>query len=193
MSDQLLCSSCGARLRSENQESRYPGSLTEPSGSVGSTPGGSRVLQTQALATDSVPRVRLRDVTAAGTEPPAGPSSGSAEMRGQAQGRPRLEFFGEIARGGMGAVLMGRDIDWAGSSPSRSCSSRHRDEPTRSTGSSRKPRLADNSSTRGRPGLRAGLVRRPPPVLRHEAGPGPYPRRADPFPLRRRRRPAPAS
>ncbi len=110
MHDDVVCSSCGARLQSENQDGRYPGSLTQPSGSVSSTPGGARMLETQALATDSMPRVRLRDDAAAATQPPAGPSSGSAEMRGQAEGRPRLELFGEIARGGMGAVLMGRDV-----------------------------------------------------------------------------------
>jgi eukaryotic-like serine/threonine-protein kinase len=110
MSKHPVCTSCGAPLPSENQEGRCPGSLTQSSTRVGSTTAGVKVLETVALSNDIVPPVRLRDDTepAPATEPPPGLVPGL--MSGQTDGGPRLQLFGEIARGGMGAILMGRDV-----------------------------------------------------------------------------------
>jgi serine/threonine-protein kinase len=54
----------------------------------------------------SVPRVMLRDTEAGLDEPPIKVASSKVP---DAHGR--YQFFGEIARGGMGAVLKGRDVD----------------------------------------------------------------------------------
>ena len=61
----------------------------------------------------------------------------------------RYQLFGEIARGGMGAVLRAATSTWAATWPSRSCSSAIATSPSWSAGSSRKPRSAASSSIRG--------------------------------------------
>jgi eukaryotic-like serine/threonine-protein kinase len=111
MSNDHVCSSCGARLPSATQADRQPGSLTQRSASVGSTTAGATVVETLALTTDIGPGVRLRDDTEPVTLPSPPPGLGSCEIPGQADRGRRLELFGEIARGGMGAVLKGRDVD----------------------------------------------------------------------------------
>jgi eukaryotic-like serine/threonine-protein kinase len=72
---------------------------------------GVSVLETLAGTLDSLPCVRLRDDTGAGKEPPTQVDPGSLEGIAQPDRRERLQLFGEIARGGMGAVLRGRDAD----------------------------------------------------------------------------------
>jgi serine/threonine-protein kinase len=81
-------------------------------GEVGATvdlSGHASVLETLAATVGPVPRVLLRD-TDPGTEPPvqqpASPGMPAPEARAE-----RLRLLGEIARGGMGAVLRGRDED----------------------------------------------------------------------------------
>ena len=90
----------------------------------------------------------------------------------------RYQLLGEIARGGMGAVLKGRDPTSAATWPSRSCSEQHRDEPELVR------RFVEEAQIGGQlqhpgivPGLRAGHLRRPPALLHHEAGQGPHPGR----------------
>jgi hypothetical protein len=74
-------------------------------GSATPTTGG--VLETLALTNGPLPRVLLRDTDDfSGPGPIVRPSS--PEMPDRAG---RLQLFGEIARGGMGAVLKGRDND----------------------------------------------------------------------------------
>jgi hypothetical protein len=79
-----------------------------PAGSPGTTVdlGGSPVLETLAESVGPVPRVLLRD-TDAGAEPPV------VRPPDQAAADPSIRYRidGEIARGGMGAVLKGRDPD----------------------------------------------------------------------------------
>jgi serine/threonine-protein kinase len=67
---------------------------------------GRGVLDTIALATGPVPRVLLRD-TDGGAEPPLHRSSGGDDS----VSGTRYRIDGEIARGGMGFVLKGRDPD----------------------------------------------------------------------------------
>ncbi len=73
-------------------------------------PASPGVLSSLAESLGGLPRVLLCD-----TDPESGPSPviqpGSPEMPDAADRSVRLQFFGEIARGGMGAILKGRDPD----------------------------------------------------------------------------------
>ena len=86
------------------------------SGSLGPRPigetidvraGGRGVLDTIGLSVGPVPRVLLRD-TDGGPEPPLHAPESEATIRAPAL---RYRIDGEIARGGMGSVLKGRDPD----------------------------------------------------------------------------------
>ena len=65
------------------------------------------VLETLTRSFGPTPRVVLRDTD--GTPPIIRPAS--AEVPARADGGGRYQFFGEIGRGGVGAVLKGRDPD----------------------------------------------------------------------------------
>ena len=91
---------------------------------------------------------------------------------------PAYTLHGEIARGGMGAVLKGRDADLGRDLAVKVLLERpprqpRAGPPVRRGGPDRRPAPAP----RHRPGLRAGHLRRPPAVLHHEAGQGPHPGR----------------
>jgi serine/threonine-protein kinase len=75
-------------------------------------PAGGSVLQALAATLSAVPRVQLRqppEETATPVHLPNSPEMPNAP--GPAGGTSRLQLHGEIARGGMGAVLKGRDTD----------------------------------------------------------------------------------
>jgi len=75
-----------------------------------SVPSTSRsALTTLGLGADELPRVQLRDVPDE-REPLVKPRSDTMPLLPQA-GFARYQLQGEIARGGMGAVLKGRDVD----------------------------------------------------------------------------------
>ncbi len=121
MPDPRVCSSCGSHLpvRSteglcprcllsvglESDSDSFPGA-DETRVTVDLRPTGRGVLDTIALTTGSVPRVLLRD-TDGGDEPPIHRPSGGADPNAGT----RYRIDGEIARGGMGSVLKGRDPD----------------------------------------------------------------------------------
>ena len=100
-------------------------------GEVGATvdlSGPHSVLETLAASVGPVPRVLLRD-TDPGFEPPVTKPT-SPEMPAPEDRAARLRLLGEIARGGMGAVLKGATRTWAATWPSRSCSKPTATSPT---------------------------------------------------------------
>ena len=88
-----------------------PGSLASLAGSLG-----------------GIPHVLLRD-----TDPGTGPDPliqpASAEMPSSADRPARLQLLGEIARGGMGAILKGRDPDLGRDLAVKVLLEAHRDDP----------------------------------------------------------------
>ncbi len=85
-------------------------------------------LETLAATIGPVPRVLLRDVGPDEERPPLVRPT-SAEIPGPADLPAKLQLFGEIARGGMGAVLKGRDRDLGRELAVKVLLERHRDRP----------------------------------------------------------------
>src|SRR5262245_27726931 len=77
-----------------------------------SASGSTSAWDSLAASLGGAPCVLLRDTDADGRGHPESPSCpDSAEMPAPGAGPARLQLLGEIARGGMGAVLKGRDPD----------------------------------------------------------------------------------
>ena len=99
-----------------------------------------------------IPRVHLRD-----TEPFTGPGPvvrpSSAEMPDPSDRLARLQLLGEIARGGMGAILKGRDTDLGRDLAVKVLLEQHREQPragppVRRGGADRRPVAAPRRSCR---------------------------------------------
>jgi tetratricopeptide (TPR) repeat protein/serine/threonine protein kinase len=110
---QGLCPNCvyGELLDGSNTEPRVALPLSRPRDASGlPEPASSSVLGRLAGTIGEVPHVLSRDSdVATGPGPILRPSS--SEMPEPAQRPDKYQLFGEIARGGMGAVLKGRDVD----------------------------------------------------------------------------------
>jgi serine/threonine-protein kinase len=74
-----------------------------------SSPPARSALTTLGLGPDAIPRVHLRDVSGE-REPLVKPRSDTMPLAAQT-GFARYQLQGEIARGGMGAIFKGRDVD----------------------------------------------------------------------------------
>jgi serine/threonine-protein kinase len=112
MPDARTCPDCGSELPPRSPDGLCPrcllraGGVDTPASFEGTGPGPGGVLAAIGSTVGDVPQVLLRD-TDGGLEPPLvrpGPAAGD-----RASTRYRID--GEIARGGMGAVLKGRDPD----------------------------------------------------------------------------------
>jgi serine/threonine protein kinase len=87
-----------------------------------------RVLESLARSIGSIPRVLLPD-TANDDQGVAVIKPSSPEMPGPSERGDRYQLFGEIARGGMGAVLKGRDPDLGRDLAVKVLLEGHRDKP----------------------------------------------------------------
>jgi serine/threonine-protein kinase len=85
-----------------------PSDVTNGPGARGPAAGSALALIAESVG--GVSRIRLRD-PANGVGNGALVEPSSAELPSPGEGPGRYELFGEIARGGMGAVLRGRDVD----------------------------------------------------------------------------------
>jgi tetratricopeptide (TPR) repeat protein len=100
----------------------------EPSATLIFGPGGTSVLKSLAATLGDIPRVLLRDTeTIRGPGPVVSPSS--PEMPQPVDRSERLQLLGEIARGGMGAILKGRDADIGRDLAVKVLLEQHRDRP----------------------------------------------------------------
>ncbi len=128
-----LCPNClmGAALSRSVNGSGAGNELTvslQPSGSAPSTFAAVGGLATLAGTLGGLPRVLLRDTESdPGPDPVVRPAS--PEVPSLADRSARLQLFGEIARGGMGAVLKGRDVDLGRDLAVKVLLEKHRDHP----------------------------------------------------------------
>ena len=139
------------------------------------TQGASSELATLDRSIGGLPRVLLRDSDVAAEGPGPLVQPGSPEMPTAAKRTGRLQLLGEIARGGMGAVLKGRDPDLGRDLAVKVLLESHRDKPELIRRFIEEAQIGGQLQHPGyRADLRAGRVRRSSPVFRHEAGQGPY-------------------
>ena len=99
-----------------------------PQVSVSFEPGRTSVLASLAESLGGLPQVLLRD-TDLGEEPSPVVKPGSPEMPGAEDRSGRYQLLGEIARGGMGAVLRGRDGDLGRDLAVKVLLEAHKDKP----------------------------------------------------------------
>ena len=113
------CPRCGSLIPADAPRGSCPACFfrkalgDEDGGNTGLTlspAAGASVPGSLAVTLGLVPRVLLRD-----TDPVTGPGPvvrpGSPEMPAPGERSERLQLLGEVARGGMGAILKGRDTD----------------------------------------------------------------------------------
>jgi eukaryotic-like serine/threonine-protein kinase len=129
------CPRCGS-LRSEASQSEFcPRCSTEEGPDADATLAESiatrvprSVLDALSREWDSMPRILLPDSRLGEEQSPVVQVS-SAEMPGRGERSSKIQLLGEIARGGMGAVLKGRDPDLGRDLAVKVLLEAHRDNP----------------------------------------------------------------
>ena len=138
--------------------------------------GRGPVLASLSKTIGNLPRVLLRDTDPAGGLDVVRPNS--TEMPAPGDRPDRLQLLGEIARGGMGAVLKGRDADLGRDVAVKVLLERHAGHPELVRRFVEEAQIAGQLQHPGIvPVYELGALRRPPAVLRHEARQGPDARR----------------
>ena len=134
---------------------------SDPTG-PGATGGSGTTREMTGLSRETMPRVLLPDTDGGATPAPLVKPS-SDEMPSMADRPPRVELLGEIARGGMGAILKGRDPDLGRDLAVKVLLEAHRDKPDLVRRFVEEAQIGGQLQHPGhRPGLRAGPVRRLP-------------------------------
>ncbi len=134
------CSSCGAARTANAPDGLCPRCVlrhateSDVSSDDTSDPGSSRlgpVLEALTRSSGSVPLVRLFEANVAAGDGEDDPAArlGSSEMPAVPGDAGHLELLGEIARGGMGAVLKGCDPDLGRDLAVKALLDKHRDDP----------------------------------------------------------------
>ncbi len=138
MKDRDCCRGCGAKRPADAPSGLCPACLLKagllgdgsrlPDVTITFGPASSSVLASFGEAFGKIPPVLLRDADS-GTDPGPVIQPSSPEIPDQADRSARLQLFGEIARGGMGAVLKGRDSDLGRDLAVKILLESHRDKP----------------------------------------------------------------
>ena len=139
MMDELdQCRGCGAKRPADAPSGLCPACLLKagllgegsvlPDVTITFGPASSSVLASFGEAYGNVPPVLLRDADSS-TDPGPVIRPSSPEIPGPSERSARLQLFGEIARGGMGAVFKGRDSDLGRDLAVKILLESHRDKP----------------------------------------------------------------
>jgi tetratricopeptide (TPR) repeat protein len=138
MDEQDCCRGCGQNRPSDAPSGLCPACLLKagllgegsvlPDVTITFGPASSSVLASFGEAFGNIPPVLLRDADSI-TDPGPVIRPSSPEMPDSAERSARLQLFGEIARGGMGAVFKGRDADLGRDLAVKILLESHRDKP----------------------------------------------------------------
>ncbi len=138
MSDRENCRVCGEKRPADAPSGLCPACLLKagllgegsrlPDVTITFGPASSSVLASFGEAFGKIPPVLLRDADSV-TDPGPVIQPSSSEIPDPADRSARLQLFGEIARGGMGAVLKGRDSDLGRDLAVKILLESHRDKP----------------------------------------------------------------
>ena len=138
MNDRDCCRGCGAKRPADAPSGLCPACLLKagllaegsrlPDVTITFGPASSSVLASFGEAFGKIPPVLLRDADSI-TDPGPVIQPSSPEIPDPADRSARLQLFGEIARGGMGAVFKGRDSDLGRDLAVEILLESHRDKP----------------------------------------------------------------
>ena len=138
MDERNCCRGCGEKRPADAPAGLCPACLLKagllgegsqlPDVSITFGPASSSLLAAFGEAFGNIPPVLLRDADSI-TEPGPVIRPSSSEIPDPLERSARLQLFGEIARGGMGAVLKGRDSDLGRDLAVKVLLESHRDKP----------------------------------------------------------------
>ena len=145
MADVQTCVRCGSHQRPDSPKGLCPRclmiqafedaddlELAQPVAALERTlapaPGSARTLTSMGVSLVGFPSVLLRDAAGEGGPHPV-VKPFSPEMPRFSDRGDRYQLFGEIARGGMGAVLKGRDVDLGRDLAVKVLLDSHKEEP----------------------------------------------------------------